>query len=64
MFGGFGKIGKGNHRLVERLAPDCKFGESIPEGYLNFEEAKQYRRKFLNVPTRESKWKEIIVDEL
>ena len=29
---------------------------------ISFEEAKQYRRKFLNVLTRESQWDEIIVD--
>jgi len=29
---------------------------------ISFEEAKQYRRKFLNVLTRESQWEEIIVD--
>lgn len=29
---------------------------------ISFEEAKQYRRKFLNALTRESQWEEIIVD--
>lgn len=29
---------------------------------ISFEEAKQYRRKYLNVLTRESQWEEIIVD--
>jgi len=29
---------------------------------ISFEEAKQYRRKYLNVLTRESQWEPIIVD--
>lgn len=29
---------------------------------ISFEEAKQYRRNFLNALTRESQWEEIIVD--
>ncbi len=50
-----------HHRLLLNKARRIK-NKPFWTFSISFEEAKQYRRKYLNVLTRESQWEEIIVD--